>query len=59
MIKNHALSQSIDRLYVLTTPAAHWFQEQGFTGTAVDVLPEDKKLLYNYQRSARVRCKGL
>ena len=58
-IENQAHSQSIDRLYVLTTQAAHWFQEQGFVEATVDALPEDKQLLYNYQRSSRVLCKRL
>jgi amino-acid N-acetyltransferase len=58
-IENQAHSQSIGRLFVLTTQAAHWFQEQGFIETAVDALPKDKKLLYNYQRNSRVLCKVL
>lgn len=58
-IEAHARNQSMDRLYVLTTQAAHWFQEQGFTATTVESLPDDKKLLYNYQRSARVLCKKI
>ena len=58
-IENQAHNQSIDRLYVLTTQAAHWFQQQGFIEATVDALPEDKQLLYNYQRSSRVLCKRL
>ena len=32
----------------------HWFQERGFTPVDIDLLPESKKQLYNYQRKSKV-----
>lgn len=46
-------------LFVLTTRAAHWFIERGFREASVDALPQEKKLLYNYQRRSKVFVKPL
>ena len=47
------------KLFVLTTRAAHWFIERGFTETDVKALPEPKKSLYNLQRRSKVLLKKL
>ncbi len=47
------------KLFVLTTRAAHWFIERGFTETSVAALPEPKKSLYNLQRRSKVLLKKL
>jgi amino-acid N-acetyltransferase len=47
------------RLFVLTTRAAHWFIERGFREAGIDALPQEKKLLYNYQRRSKVFVKSL
>ncbi|MGK4724813.1 amino-acid N-acetyltransferase, partial [Salmonella enterica] len=38
------------KLFVLTTRSIHWFQELGFTPVDIELLPESKKKMYNYQR---------
>jgi amino-acid N-acetyltransferase len=49
----------IRRLFVLTTRAAHWFRERGFSGLPVKALPVAKRRLYNYQRNSKVFIKDL
>jgi amino-acid N-acetyltransferase len=49
----------IERLFVLTTRAAHWFAERGFRETGLDALPRERKRLYNYQRRSKVFVKPL
>jgi amino-acid N-acetyltransferase len=46
-------------LFVLTTQAAHWFQEQGFRPSTLDALPAEKANLYNYQRKSKIFQKEL
>ena len=50
---------NMDRLFVLTTRAAHWFIERGFAEATVAALPQQKQLLYNYQRRSKVFLKEL
>ena len=58
-IERQALKLDITRLYVLTTQTAHWFLEQGFVETLVDLLPVERKALYNFQRKSKVFVKTL
>ncbi len=58
-IESLAKAQSIQRLFVLTTHTAHWFQERGFEPATVDVLPVARKTLYNWQRNSKVFVKNL
>lgn len=58
-VERQALKLGINRLYVLTTQTAHWFIEQGFVETLVDLLPVERKALYNYQRKSKVFVKHL
>ena len=44
----------LNHLFVLTTRSIHWFQERGFKPVDVELLPESKKQLYNYQRRSKV-----
>ncbi len=57
-ILNHMISvaktQKMKKLFVLTTRTAHWFIERGFVESDVSALPEQKKLLYNFQRKSKV-----
>ena len=57
VIEGRAKQESIKSLFVLTTHAAHWFIEKGFTECGPDLLPKDKKLLYNYKRNSKVLLK--
>jgi amino-acid N-acetyltransferase len=54
-----ARSQGLDRLFVLTTRAPHWFQERGFEPANLTELPVGRRELYNYRRNSRVFTKGL
>jgi amino-acid N-acetyltransferase len=58
-LEKEAKKAGIGRVFILTTAAAHWFQENGFNETSVDELPESKKRLYNFQRNSRVLVKDL
>jgi len=53
-IKNQALQQNLQCIFVLTTVTAHWFLEQGFMPANLDDLPPKKKKLYNFQRNSKV-----
>ncbi|WP_113449757.1 amino-acid N-acetyltransferase [Escherichia coli] len=53
-IAAQAKQGGLSKLFVLTTRSIHWFQERGFTPVDIDLLPESKKQLYNYQRKSKV-----
>jgi len=58
-IERQAKGLGINRLFVLTTRTAHWFQERGFKVAALDDLPMARQELYNYQRRSKVFIKTL
>jgi len=58
-IEARARRQKLKKLFVLTTRAEHWFVERGFAETGVEVLPGQKRALYNYQRRSVVLTKRL
>lgn len=49
----------LDKLFVLTTQAAHWFQEQGFKESSLAELPAEKMALYNWQRNSKILVKPI
>lgn len=53
-IAAQAKQSGLSKLFVLTTRSIHWFQERGFTPVDIDLLPESKKQLYNYQCKSKV-----
>ena len=53
-IAAQAKQSGLSKLFVLTTRSIHWFQERGFTPVDIDLLPESKKQLYNYQHKSKV-----
>lgn len=53
-IATQARQMGLNRLFVLTTHSIHWFQERGFVPVEVELLPESKKQMYNYQRRSKV-----
>ncbi len=53
-ITAQAKQSGLSKLFVLTSRSIHWFQERGFTPVDIDLLPESKKQLYNYQRKSKV-----
>ena len=53
-IEQQARQMGLKKLFVLTTRSIHWFQERGFVPAEVDVLPRQKKALYNYDRRSKI-----
>ncbi len=58
-IERKARGLGINKLFVLTTRTAHWFQERGFKAASLDDLPMTRQELYNYQRRSKVFIKPL
>lgn len=58
-LESKAAALGLQRVFVLTTRTAHWFQEQGFMQVGLDRLPAKKQALYNFQRSSKVFVKEL
>ncbi len=58
-LEKQASKLKLERLFVLTTQTAHWFLEQGFVESNIEMLPEQKKGLYNFQRNSKIFCKTL
>ena len=57
--EQRAKAAGVKQLFVLTTRTAHWFIERGFVPASVDELPDEKRLVYNYQRKSKVFIKKL
>jgi amino-acid N-acetyltransferase len=58
-LERKARQLGLQRVFVLTTRTAHWFQEQGFVQAPLEALPPQKQALYNFQRNSRVFMKSL
>lgn len=58
-IEKEAKKHHLNKLFVLTTVSAHWFQEQGFIETAIAALPKGKQQMYNIQRNSKVFIKDI
>ena len=58
-LEDDARAAGRERLFVLTTRTAHWFQEQGFAPASVDALPASRQAFYNLSRSSRVLIKPI
>ncbi|MEW8290467.1 MAG: amino-acid N-acetyltransferase [Candidatus Thiodiazotropha endolucinida] len=56
-MERKAQQTGIDKLFILTTQAAHWFRERGFVQANLRDLPMRKQALYNYRRNAKVFMK--
>ena len=59
VLEAEARKLGLQRIFVLTTHAQHWFRQQGFNESTVDDLPVERKQLYNYQRNSKVLMKTL
>jgi amino-acid N-acetyltransferase len=53
-LKNKAILNRLERIFVLTTITGHWFLEHGFEEKDIDALPSMKKQMYNYTRNSKV-----
>ena len=58
-VEKGAMLQGLDKVFVLTTQAQHWFLERGFQETSLDSLPMKKQDLYNYRRNSKILVKKL
>ncbi len=58
-VENQARQKKLRQLFVLTTQAAHWFQERGFSPADISDLPVRKQALYNFQRRSKVFMKAV
>ena len=59
LAEREARETGAQRLFVLTTRAAHWFRERGFDEADLAVLPLERQALYNFQRRSRVLVRTL
>ena len=59
LAEREARAAGAERLFVLTTRAAHWFRERGFAEAGHSVLPDERQALYNFQRRSRVLVRVL
>jgi len=58
-VEREARAGGIERLFVLTTQATHWFKERGFEDAGISDLPIARRQLYNYERGSKVLIKKL
>ncbi|SCZ50695.1 amino-acid N-acetyltransferase [Thiohalomonas denitrificans] len=58
-VERKARKLGVERLFVLTTRTAHWFQERGFRTATLKELPVKRQEMYNYQRRSKVFIKEL
>ena len=58
-LEKQAKQQGLQKLFVLTTRTAHWFQERGFEEVDTRQLPMEKQALYNFQRNSKVFMKKI
>lgn len=58
-VVRQAREAGLERLFVLTTQAEHWFRERGFQPARVEDLPRERQALYNWQRNSKVFIKTL
>ena len=59
LAEREAREAGAERLFVLTTRAAHWFRERGFVEADHSILPDERQTLYNFQRRSRVLVRVL
>lgn len=58
-IERQARALGMAQLFLLTTRATHWFIERGYKEGSLDMLPDEKRALYNWQRRSKVLVKAL
>ncbi len=58
-VEKESRASGIQRLFVLTTQATHWFKERGFEDGRIDDLPVERQELYNDERGSKVLIKKL
>lgn len=58
-VEREARAAGLQKIFVLTTQAAHWFVERGMSEARIEDLPLARQDLYNYQRNSKVFGKTL
>ena len=58
-IEARARMAGLNRLFVLTTRASHWFLKRGFAMAKVEDLPVQRQRMYNWQRRSQVLIKAI
>jgi amino-acid N-acetyltransferase len=58
-IEKQASKLKMKQLIVLTTQTDHWFLEQGFLPSSLEILPQERKKVYNYQRNSKIFVKKI
>ncbi len=58
-VEKQANILKLEKIFVLTTQASHWFLERGFTKASIDDLPLKKQTLYNFQRNSLIFLKSI
>ncbi len=58
-VERQARGLGIERLFALTTHAAHWFIEHDFNAATVDDLPAARRQAYNNDRNAKIFIKEI
>jgi len=58
-VEKQASKIKMKQLFVLTTQTEHWFLEQGFSLSSLEILPQERQKLYNYQRNSKIFVKAL
>ncbi|MBV7434372.1 amino-acid N-acetyltransferase [Cardiobacteriaceae bacterium TAE3-ERU3] len=58
-LEQEAQKRGIEKLFILTTQTAQWFEERGFALIGIEELPVGKRQTYNYQRNSRPYLKIL
>ena len=58
-IEARAKAAGIEKLFVLTTRAAHFFIKRGYKPATVDDLPHARQNMYNWQRKSQVLLKQI
>jgi amino-acid N-acetyltransferase len=53
------LKMNIERCFILTTQSEHWFIENGYKNTDVEMLPEEKRERYQLSRNSKILFKSL
>ncbi len=58
-MEKKARDLGLERVFVLTTRTAQWFQERGFRPAKVQELPEARRAIYDRKRRSKVLIKEL
>ncbi len=58
-IERQARTRGLRRLVLLSTRTGQWFKERGFEPADLEMLPPERRQLYNYQRGSRVFLRQL